>query len=93
VSYGAKDTQNPREALKAKILSPTNTCVIKEPRLRQESSLLPGPLSPDYSLFPASLNHGKLIGSMNPCYAGGLVRRHTLPDPETVGGDLWVSFM
>jgi hypothetical protein len=29
---------------------------------RQEDLILPGPLSPDYSLFPASQSHDKLIG-------------------------------
>jgi hypothetical protein len=31
---------------------------------------------------------------MSPCYEGGLVWRHTLPNPKTTGGgNVWVSFM
>ena len=75
-------------------LPPTNRCDIKRKGCRQENAVLPGPMSPEYSLFPASLNHDKLIGCLNPRYAGGLVWRHTLPDPETEGGgNVWVSFM
>ncbi len=40
---------------------------------RQENELLPGRESPDYSVFPASLNPDRLIGSENPGYGGGLV--------------------
>jgi hypothetical protein len=41
---------------------------------RQEDLQLPGSLNPDYSVSHAFLNHDKLIGSLNPCYDGGLVR-------------------
>jgi len=40
---------------------------------RQKDSLLPGLLNPSYSLSHAFPNHDKLIGSLNPCYDGGLV--------------------
>jgi hypothetical protein len=40
---------------------------------RQEDLLLPGLLNPYYSLSHAFPNHDKLIGSLNPCYDGGLV--------------------
>ena len=64
-------------------MTPTYKYDIKRKGYRQENAFLPGPMSPEYSLFPASLNHDKLIGSsMNPRNAGGLVWRHTLPDPE-----------
>jgi len=36
--------------------------------------LLPGFLNPSYSVSHAFLNHDKLIGFLNPCYDGGLVR-------------------
>lgn len=40
---------------------------------RQEDLLLPGLLNPYYSLSHAFPSHDKLIGSLNPCYDGGLV--------------------
>lgn len=40
---------------------------------RQEGLLLPGLLDPYYSVSHAFPNHDKLIGSLNPCYDGGLV--------------------
>jgi hypothetical protein len=33
-------------------------------------------VSPNFSVFPASLNPDRLIGSVNPGYGGGLVGRH-----------------
>ena len=42
--------------------------------------MLPGSKNPDYSLFPASLSHNRMIGPLkSPGNAGGLVGRHTLP--------------
>jgi hypothetical protein len=49
---------------------------------RQENGVLPGRESPDYSVFPASLNPDRLIGSENPGHDGGLVGRH---DPADSG--------
>jgi hypothetical protein len=40
---------------------------------RQEDFVLPGFLNPYYSVSHAFLSHDKLIGSLNPCYDGGLV--------------------
>jgi len=46
---------------------------------KQEDLLLPGFLNPDYSVSHAYPNHDKLIGSLNPCYDGGLVGEAPLP--------------
>ncbi len=46
---------------------------------RQEDELLPGRESPNFSVFPASYNPDKLIGSKNPGHSGGLVGRQILP--------------
>jgi hypothetical protein len=40
---------------------------------QQEDFVLPGFLNPCYSVSHAFLSHDKLIGSLNPCYDGGLV--------------------
>jgi hypothetical protein len=70
------------------VLPPTNKCGIKRVReVRQENSLLPGSKNPDYSLFPASLSHDKMIGpTKSPCHAGGLVGRHILSYRKTNRG-------
>jgi hypothetical protein len=44
-----------------------------------ELSLLPGSLNPQYSLFPASHSHDRLIGPKSPGNDGGLVGRRFLP--------------
>lgn len=58
---------------------------------RQENGVLPGRESPDYSVFPASLNPDRLIGSENPGHGGGLVGRH---DPAVSGkeGERCIAF-
>jgi len=52
---------------------------------RQENLALPGCKSPDFSVFPASLNPDRLIGSMNPGHGGGLVGRHNPADSGKEG--------
>src|SRR5512139_3737805 len=57
----------------------SNKCDIKRVRsVRQENAVLPGSKNPEYSLFPASLSHDRMIGPGSPGNAGGLVGRHTL---------------
>lgn len=58
---------------------------------RQENELLPGSENPDYSVFPASLNPDKLIGSVNPGHGGGLVGRHC-PADSGKEGERCISF-
>jgi len=76
-------------------LPSTYKCDIKRKGYRQENSLLPGPLSPEYSLFPASLNHDKLIGCLNPRYAERLVLEAYPAWSWTKRGGiiLWVRFI
>jgi hypothetical protein len=87
-----------QETRDAKLLPPTINCVIERvksrERERQEDELLPGSKNPDFSVFPASLNPDKLIGSKNPGHGGGLVGRHILlhlrrrcKDVQSFGGD------
>ena len=52
---------------------------------RQENELLPGCRNPEYSVFPASLNPDRLIGSVNPGHGGGLVGRHYFADSGKEG--------
>src|SRR5512139_4012816 len=53
----------------------SNKCDIKRVRsVRQENAVLPGSKNPEYSLFPASLSHDRMIGPGSPGNAG----RHTL---------------
>ena len=49
-------------------------------RKRQDNEISPGSLNPDCNEFPASQNPHRLVGSSNPCHAGGLV---CVP-PETI---------
>jgi hypothetical protein len=62
------------------VLPPTDKYAINRKRsVRQENLVLPGSKNPEYSLFPASLSHDRMIGrSKSPGNAGGLVGRHTL---------------
>ena len=48
----------------------------------QEGLVLPGSENPCFSVSPASQNHDKLIGSMNPSEDGGLVGRQFLLLPR-----------
>jgi len=70
------------------VLLPANRCAIKRVRsVRQENGVLPGSENPSYSLFPASLNHDRMIGRLkSPGNAGGLVGRHTLSCRKTGQG-------
>jgi len=58
--------------------------------------LLPGSENPDYSVFPASHNPDRLIGSVNPGHAGGLVGRHHPADSGKEGErciSFWLEWM
>ena len=44
--------------------------------------------SPNFSVFPASRNPDKLIGSKNPGHGGGLVGRHDPADSGKEGEDV-----
>jgi transposase len=69
------------------VLPPTSKCAIKEiEKVRQENSVLPGSENPDYSVFPASQSHDKMIGPKSPGYEGGLVGRHSLSYQSTSQG-------
>jgi len=62
------------------VLPPTDRCAINRERsVRQENVVLPGSKNPEYSVFPASLRHDRMMGPWkSPGNAGGLVGRHTL---------------
>ena len=59
------------------LLPPTNNCVIEESEIGKAGERTTSwSENPDFSVFPASLNPDRLIGSVNPGYGGGLVGRH-----------------
>jgi hypothetical protein len=80
-------------------LAPARNCNINKRILnkeRQESVLLPGSKNPYYSVFSASLNPNRLIGSMNTGHGGSLVGRHDPTDSGKEGEGcrvFWLEWM